>query len=185
MTSDENGSLTLTAGSQSVTANSFYVPNQWHHYAITFSNGALTFYRDGVAVKTASISTTNFSTYFKSLQIGGTSAPLTGSIDEFRVWNTALTQEKLRSYCVAPIANVAAAQRRLAQLYWQMNQTSGNVTDATSNGITGTRNNFRNDGDAWGDSRGVFALSFATPSVPSVTAGGTKLSHNGDFILKA
>ncbi len=183
MTSDENGSLTLTAGSQSVTANSFYVPNQWHHYAITFSNGALTFYRDGVAVKTASISTTNFSTYFKSLQIGGTSAPLTGSIDEFRVWNTALTQEKLRSYCVAPIANVATAQSTDGlQLYWQMNQTSGNVTDATSNSITGTRNNFRNDGDAWGDSKGVFALSFATPSVPSATAGGTKLSHDGDFI---
>ena len=183
MTSDENGSLTLTAGSQSVTANSFYVPNQWHHYAITFSNGALTFYRDGVAVKTASISTTNFSTYFKSLQIGGTSAPLTGSIDEFRVWNTALTQEKLRTYCVAPIANVATAQSTDGlQLYWQMNQTSGNVTDATSNGITGTRNNFRNDGDAWGDSKGVFALSFSTPSVPSATAGGTKLSHDGDFI---
>ena len=177
ITSDASGVATLTVGSQSVTSDkAFYISNEWHHYAITFSSGTVTFYRDGSVVSTKSISTTNFSSYFQNLKLGGSAAPMNGSIDEFRVWSIALTQANIRSYCVAPINATTSGLK----LYWQMNQSTGNVTDATSNGTTGTRNNFGPDGDAWTDSEGVFALDFSDVSVPAVS--GTQLSHAYDNI---
>ena len=177
ITSDANGVATLTVGSQSVTSDkAFYISNEWHHYAITFSSGTVTFYRDGSVVSTKSISTTDFSSYFQNLKLGGSAAPMNGSIDEFRVWSIALTQANIRSYCVAPIDAATSGLK----LYWQMNQSTGNVTDATSNHITGTRNNFGPDGDAWTDSEGVFALDFSDVSVPAIS--DTKLSHAYDNI---
>ena len=177
ITSAASGVATLTVGSSSVSTDAaFYIANEWHHYAITFSSGTVNFYRDGSLVSTKSVSTTNFSNYFKKLQLGGTSAPMSGSIDEFRVWSTALTQANIRSYCVAPIS----ASTSGLKLYWQMNQSSGNVTDATSNSVTGTRNNFNNDGDAWSDSEGVFALDFSDASNPTIS--DSQLSHVYDNV---
>lgn len=165
ITSDASGVATLTVGSQSVTSDkAFYISNEWHHYAITFSSGTVTFYRDGSVVSTKSISTTTFSSYFQNLKLGGSAAPMNGSIDEFRVWNKALTQANIRSYCIAPIS----ASTSGLKLYWQMNQSTGNVTDATSNKVTGTRNNFGPDGDAWTDSDGVFALDFPASNFDNV-----------------
>ena len=43
-------------------------------------------------------------------------------------------------------------------MYYNFNQTSGNVTDQTGNGYTGIRSGFGPDGDAWGLSKGVFSL---------------------------
>ena len=177
ITSDANGIATLSVASQKVsTDEAFYIANEWHHYAITFSSGTVNFYRDGSLISTKSVSTTNFSNYFKNLQLGGSSAAMDGSIDEFRVWSTALSQANIRSYCVAPIS----ASTSGLKLYWQMNQSSGNVIDATSNNVTGTRNNFNNDGDAWTDSEGVFALDFSDASTPTIS--GTQLSHVYDNV---
>ena len=184
ITSDANGVATLSVESQNVSTDAaFYIANEWHHYAITFerdgtlsSSGTVNFYRDGSLVSSKSVSTTSFSNYFKSLQLGGSSAPMSGSIDEFRVWSTALTQANIRSYCVAPIG----ASTSGLKLYWQLNQNSGNVTDATSNNVTGTRNNFNNDGDAWTDSEGVFALDFSAASNPTIS--DAQLSHVYDNV---
>ena len=177
ITSDANGIATLSVAEQKVSTDAaFYIANEWHHYAITFSSGTVKFYRDGTKVSSKSVSTTNFSNYFKNLQLGGSSASMDGSIDEFRVWNTTLSQENIRSYCVAPIS----ASTSGLKLYWQMNQSSGNVTDATSNNVTGTRNNFNNDGDAWTDSEGVFALDFSAATNPSIS--DSQLNHYYDNV---
>lgn len=161
ITSDANGVATLTVGSESVTSDkAFYISNEWHHYAITFSSGTVMFYRDGRVISTKSVSATDFSSHFQNLKLGGSSAPMNGSIDEFRVWDTALSRTDICSYCVAPISTSTSGLK----LYWQMNQSTGNVTDATSNGIMGTRNNFGPDGDAWTDSDGVFALDLSAPA---------------------
>ena len=184
ITSNASGVATLSVGSNNVsTDQAFYIANEWHHYAITFerdgtlsTTGTVKFYRDGSLISSKSVSTSSFSTYFKTIQLGGSSAPLSGSIDEFRVWSTTLTQENIRSYCVAPIS----ASTSGLKLYWQMNQSSGNVTDATSNGVTGTRNNFNNDGDAWSDSEGVFALDFSDPSNPTIS--DSQLNHYYDNV---
>ena len=46
------------------------------------------------------------------------------------------------------------------RLYYQFNQSSGDVTDATSYGNTGIRSGFGPEGDSWGLSKGVFCLNF-------------------------
>ena len=45
-------------------------------------------------------------------------------------------------------------------LYYDFNQSGGDVIDRTSNGNNGVRSGFGPDGDAWGLSRGVFCLSY-------------------------
>ncbi len=177
ITSEANGVATLSVASQSVsTDEAFYISNEWHHYAITFGSGTVNFYRDGNLISSKSISTSSFSNYFQNLKLGGSSAPMNGSIDEFRVWSTTLSQANIRSYCVAPIS----ASTSGLKLYWQMNQSTGNVTDATSNNRTGTRNNFGPDGDAWTDSEGVFAIDFSEATTPTISA--TQLNHYYDNI---
>ena len=176
ITSAASGVATLTVGSNSVsTDQAFYIANEWHHYAITFGSSTVKFYRDGSLISSKSVSTSNFSNYFKSLQLGGTSAPMSGSIDEFRVWSTTLSQANIRSYCVAPIS----ASTSGLKLYWQMNQSSGTTITAAT-GSTGTLNNFNNDGDCWSDSNGVFALDFSDATTPSIS--DSQLNHYYDNV---
>lgn len=163
ITSDGAGKVTVKKNGTVLAASSiaYYVEKQWHHYAITFDGSKIYFYRDGSQVSSANCSVNNFNVSFASLTIGGSSAPATGIFDEFRVWNTCLSQEKIRSYAVAPIANVAAAMSGDGlDVYYQFNQTGGNATDATTHNYTGVRSNFGPDGDAWILSEGVFALGF-------------------------
>ena len=83
-----------------------------------------------------------------------------GMIDEFRVWNKTLTAAKIRIYAAAPIANIRDAEQNDGLvLYYQFNQSSGNCIDATSYGNEGVRLGFGPDGDAWSESRGVFAIN--------------------------
>ncbi|MBR6016099.1 MAG: discoidin domain-containing protein, partial [Prevotella sp.] len=176
ITSNADGAVTLKRGSTNLatSANTFYVAGEWHHYAITFGGGSVMFYRDGVEFSRSARSSINFSTNFTTLQIGGENAPLQGMIDEFRIWAKALSISKIRSYAVAPIEDVAAAvQNDALLLYYQFNQNSGDCEDATSYGNTGTRHDFGPDGDAWSESRGVFAINMEGGS-----ALGGMLSQN-------
>ena len=82
-------------------------------------------------------------------------------VDEVRIWCRALPTETLRRYANAPITDIATAERTDSLcLYYTFNQNGGDVTDATSNGLTGRRSGFGPDGDAWGVSTGVFSLDF-------------------------
>ncbi|MBP3837859.1 MAG: discoidin domain-containing protein [Prevotella sp.] len=162
LTSNTAGVVTLKQGSTVLakSAKAYYITDEWRHYAISYSNGNVIFYRDGVEFSRAACSVSDFSGHFNTIQIGGSAAPLQGMIDEFRVWNTALSAAKFRNYAVAPIADIpAAVQNDGLLLYYQFNQSGGNCTDATSYGNVGTRHNFGPDGDAWTESRGVFALN--------------------------
>ena len=162
LTSNAYGAVTLMRGTTtlSTSAENFYIAGEWHHYAITYGSGTVIFYRDGVEFSRATCSTRDFTQYFTTVQIGGPDAPFEGMIDEFRVWSKTLTVSKIRSYAVAPIEDVAAAvQNDGLLLYYQFNQSSGNCEDATSYGNVGTRHDFGPDGDAWSDSRGVFAIN--------------------------
>ena len=163
LTSDADGTATLKRGNTTLSAsgNGYYVAGEWHHYAITYGSGTVIFYRDGMEFSRAACSTRDFTNHFTSLQIGGAEAPLQGMIDEFRVWGKTLAVNKLRGYAVAPIANVSDAEQNDGLLlYYQFNQTGGNCADATSYGNEGTRRDFGPDGDAWSESRGVFAINF-------------------------
>ncbi len=170
--SDGAGTVSVKNGSSVIATSSinYYVQSQWHHYAITFDGSTIYFYRDGSVFSSTSCSVSDFSGLFSSLTIGGSDAPGYGIFDEFRVWNTCLTQEKIRTYAVAPISDVATAMSTDGlDVYYQFNQSSGNVTDATTNGHTGTRSNFGPDGDAWSLSDGVFCLNFTDQEALSVS----------------
>ena len=157
-----DGSMSFVMNNRTVTTPAHFVSlSEWHHYAVTFSRGTVKMYKDGVEVTSGSVVRPRCPKLPDTWGIGGTAAPMNAVIDEFRVWNTTLTQEKLRSYCNQPIADVAAAEAEdgLA-LYYQFNQSSGNVADATSYERTGLRQGFGPEGDAWSSSLGIFALDF-------------------------
>ena len=166
-----SGQMVLCVGGKSASSGSnFVTPGEWHHYAVTFSGGAVKFYRDGVLNVSGSISTTKVPN-ITSFNIGTSEAPFKGSIDELRIWSKALTETQLRTYANSPITDVATAEREFGlKLYYDFNQNGGDVKDATSNGCHGRRTGFGPDGDAWGLSKGVFCLNFSEDSGKDVTA---------------
>ena len=92
---------------------------------------------------------------------------MTGSIDEFRVWRCSMNQSIIQGLCNEPLEDYeeyisgSHANYHLL-LYYQFNQTGGDVQDITSNGNTGIRTGFGPDGDAWDLSKGVFCLNFGS-----------------------
>lgn len=145
------------------------IPGQWHHYAVTFNSGRACFYRDGEMIDSRYISATSVGN-LNSFSIGTISAPMKGQLDEFRVWGTELSLGQLQAYANAPIEDVAKAEAEDdLRLYYQFNQSGGNVADATSNGNDAVRKGFGPDGDAWGLSKGVFCLNFNGSSEVDVT----------------
>ena len=166
-----SGQMTLYVEGKSLSSGSnFVVPGEWHHYAVTFNSGLVSFYRDGVLNYSKSIASTAVPA-ISNFSIGTSGAPFKGSIDEFRVWGKALTDAQLRTYANSPIADVAAAESAHGlKLYYNFNQSGGDVQDATSRGLHGRRTGFGPDGDAWGLSKGVFCLNFSEAGGKDITA---------------
>ena len=162
----KDGSLRLTADSATVsTAAGFVLPGGWHHYAVSFDRGRVCFLRDGDLIHSAELRShgkrLESLPHIASLRIGGEKGPVGGVIDEFRLWQKALSTQELRARANAPVADVARAEREDSLLlYYDCNQNGGDLTDATSHGLTGRRSGFGPDGDAWGLSQGVFSLDF-------------------------
>ena len=160
------GSLSLTADSTTVSSpGGFVTAGEWHHYAAVFDDGKVTFYRDGMPGGVQKLrkgkKRVGSLPAIDRLRIWGDGGAAGTVIDEVRLWKKALTTEQLRTYANAPVAEVARAEREDSlTLYYDCNQGSGDLTDATSHRLTGRRTGFGPDGDAWGLSRGVFSLDF-------------------------
>ena len=162
LTTGEDRAMTIhIKGTSAKSYPSFVVENEWHHYAVTYSNSdaTVTFYRDGEFFSTASISGYG---KWNNFRMGGSAGPMNAIVDEMRVWKKALTKEELQAVINAPLEN-PANNSNLA-LYYDFNQSSGDVIDKSSKGLTGTRNNFGPDGDAWSSSKGIFYLNFENNS---------------------
>ncbi len=170
MTVQTDGAFVVTLGNKVFSSEPGVVSDiEWHHYAAVFEEGVdpnynlarvtVKVYKDGHHVTTLNIPGT-WPTMPSKMSLGGSSAPMRGMIDEFRIWNKAMMQEEINAYANQPIADVAAAEAndKLA-LYYTFNQSGGDVQDATSNGNHGVRTGFGPDGDAWSRSLGVFSLS--------------------------
>lgn len=167
-----DGKMAVSIGDNSATSNEgFVIANEWHHYAVVFSNGVVRFYRDGESMLNASINAYSVPQLSK-FSIGTSEARFAGMVDEFRVWNKALSLTQLQDICNAPLtaAQIATAESAGLQLYYQFNQSSGDVEDASSKGNTGVRNGFGPDGDAWSSSGGVFCLNFGESTIVDKTA---------------
>lgn len=155
------GVMTVYVGGRTVSSGAgFVIAQQWHHYAVTLKSGSVRFYRDGKQVSSASIGSSVKVGTLSAFTFGADNAPLSGSLDEFRIWNKSLTAAQIKSYNNQPITDVTAEEANGLVLYYQFNQSSGDVKDATSNANNGTRSGFGPEGDAWGLSQGVFCLNY-------------------------
>ncbi|MCM1108059.1 MAG: DUF5013 domain-containing protein [Clostridium sp.] len=162
MVATADGSLMVTMGNMTYkTDPGFFTPSEWHHYAVVFDFGDIYVYKD---CRLTSLFQTPWMGRIPALpaqmQIGGSEGAMNAVIDEFRVWDSALSLADLKAYANQPVDDVAAAEgRHKLVLYYSFNQNGGDVTDATSNANTGVRSGFGPEGDAWSSSLGAFCLS--------------------------
>lgn len=184
MYTEADGSLHLYVDDEHIqSAAGFVLSGAWHHYAVTFKTGNVTFYRDGRQVgQTVYIPKTQVKLSGDFI-LGGEAAPLYGVIDEFQIWSQALSMEQVRKYANAPIwpdnepkpelgeiaATVSEAMKEGLVLYSPFNQNSGDVQDLTTNNNTGRREGFGPDGDAWSSAKGIFWLNFNERKVEDIT----------------
>ena len=163
------GKMQLFVNNKSViTTDGYIIPGEWHHYAVVFGNSKVRFYRDGTLFISRPLSSTT--PELQKFRIGGTETPFKGGIDELRVWRTDLTEEQLQAHANEPIEDVAAAEASNLVLYYNFNQSGGDVKDATTNANHGVRTNFGPDGDAWALSKGVFCLAFGQNAEEDITS---------------
>ncbi|MBJ7427349.1 MAG: cadherin-like beta sandwich domain-containing protein, partial [Bacteroidia bacterium] len=115
--------------------------NTWTHVAITLSGGTLTFYINGVASGTASVSATQDGGV---LNIGRQSPAsclcnhFNGQMDELRIWNIVRTQSELAANYMNSIATNSSG----LVAYYKFDEGVGTtLTDATSNANNGTLQN--------------------------------------------
>lgn len=173
---DANGTMYLHNGTRSVNSGANYViAGQWHHYAVVFNKGTVKFFRDAKQIASVSGGGSEINLP-ASFSIGTSSAQMTGSIDEFRVWLNTLTASILEGICnqemTDPEYYITGEKSNYGLLlYYTFNQSGGNVTDVTSNGNDGIRTGFGPDGDAWGLSKGVFCLNFGSKQGDVVVDG--------------
>lgn len=181
---NSKGTLTVKTDSGEVCSpEAFYVANEWHHYAVTCSNKLLTFYRDGQPLGTATLAPADYSSLFRSLQVGG-AIPMDGCIDELRVWKKQLTQEQIKAVSTQPITGDALTTARDTNgliAYYNFNGQENNgyaVADSSGLGHDAVRSSdFGPMGDSWKASKGVFALDFDSAVSNDVTTGATLLSN--------
>ena len=162
MKTDAAGSMHVFIKNKSVKSpTGFVIPFEWHHYAVCIGNNVVKLYRD--AQKIAETPLVSISPEWTGgFNIGGSEYPMNAVIDELRIWGAILSENDIKNFSNEPIEDVKAAEATLTtklQLYYNFNQSSGNVKDLTSNNYTGVRKNFGPDGDAWSSSRGIFCLS--------------------------
>lgn len=168
------------------------INDEWHHYAVTFKAGTVTFYRDGVNMGTASVGSPVPA--MEHFTIGGSEYPFNGIIDELRVWKKVFSDKDLIDIANKPIEN--PAEETTLMLYYDFNQNGGDVIDRSGNNLTGKRMNFGPDGDAWDSSLGIFCLNSRGTSIdvtatylknymhPFKTGSGTVNPANSSRYLK-
>lgn len=156
-----DGTLTFTLDNYPVSSPAgFVTPGQWHHYAVVFDRGSVFFYKDARLVKATRVDRYQYKGSAEPFCLGGQYAPMNAVVDEFRVWNSALSAAKIQGYANDVLADVpAAVQQDKLSVYYSFNQNSGDVQDATANQNTGVRVNFGPSGDSWSSSKGIFCLS--------------------------
>ena len=154
------GAMSITLGSKKVISNEgFIVCNEWHHYAVVYSKGTVKFYRDALLIHTATSKLATSIPALGTITVGGAAGELKGQIDEVRLWGTAFTIDQITDYCNQPIRAIKAAEEdNKLLLYYDFNQSGGNVIDRTSSEANAQRIGFGPDGDAWNSAVGVFTI---------------------------
>ncbi|MBO5699458.1 MAG: DUF5013 domain-containing protein [Bacteroidaceae bacterium] len=158
----ENGQMLLEITGVPFKSKAGYViAQEWHHYGVSFDGQTVKFYRDGVLnieVKNDQPVEYQLSKYF----ISRYDYKWNGVVDEYRIWNKCLTDEKILDVCnrsLEATEDLEAAKAEGLVCYFTFNQSGGDVQDITGNGHTGVRSGFGPDGDAWSVRPGVWTLA--------------------------
>lgn len=145
----------------------FVIPNEWHHYTVAFTGtGSVRFFRDGSLIGNTRLKDGGKTfTCPTTFSIGLKDAPMNGMIDEFTIWESLLGPTEIKEFANEPIADpelyiTGEKAAMKLRVYYQFNQSGGDVKDLTSYQNTGKRVNFGPEGDAWALSQGVFCLNF-------------------------
>ena len=194
---DSKGALAVKLANKTVSSDDgFILTNEWHHYAVTYSAGTVKFYRDGLLFSSPTTKLATRMPVLGTITMG--TDGFKGQIDEVRLWGTALTADKVKTYCNQHIADVQEAQNTdVLLVYYDFNQNSGDVQDRTSNACHAQRIGFGPDGDAWNSALGVFTLDtealmhgdisaqyLTNYKNPFITASGTVNPNNSSRFLK-
>ena len=104
------GGATFGTADTTIFATSTLSTNVWTHIALTYDGSALRFYTNGVLISTVA-QAGNIATSTNPLQIGSDSIFgqfFAGSIDEVRVYNSALNQAQIQSDMGTPVGGGGA-----------------------------------------------------------------------------
>lgn len=112
--------------------NNFIIPNELHHYAITYDLSTVKFYRDGILFDEKAMSATPASMTIRTICNADLDRELTliGLIDDVRVWNTARTQQEIQDNMNKELNGDEDG----LLLYYKMNEGAGTtLTDYAGN----------------------------------------------------
>jgi hypothetical protein len=114
--------------------------NGWTHIAVVYTNKQPKLYVNGILVATGLTSIR--SNVYASYQLGGGDhGHYPGSLDEFRVWNTSLTEAQIRERMCRKIPSSDPLYNNLV-IYYNFDESSGNsVSDASTTANNGTLTN--------------------------------------------
>ena len=149
---DASGKIGFTKGNGTAIKSTGPVNNdEWHHLAITYnvSSGYTELYLDGTLNNSGTTSSGAVTTAFYSIgrieDTGGTPTYFNGGIDEFAIWDEALTSAEITALynsgsgldATANYGNYSSASNLVG--YWQMNEGTGTTAyDGSGNNNSGS-----------------------------------------------
>lgn len=131
------------AGDEVDSDNNFIIPNELHHYAVTYNLSTVKFYRDGILFNEKTMSATPTSMTIHTICNIDLDRELTliGLIDDVRVWNTTRTQTEIQNNMNKELTGNETG----LVAYYKMNEGSGSTlkdyagtNDGIINGATWT-----------------------------------------------
>ena len=160
----------LVLGTASLAANT------WAHLALTYDGAVLRLYVNGVQVSSVS-QTGNLLTSNNPLQIGGDSIfgqYFAGTIDEVRVYNTALTQSQIQADMATPVGGGNGAQAGNVSV--SLTPTSVALNPGQTQQFAATVAGTTNQSVTWSATFGTISSSgvYTAPSVSSTSTATVK-----------
>jgi Concanavalin A-like lectin/glucanases superfamily/Secretion system C-terminal sorting domain len=123
-----------------IASSSSFNDDKWHYVTCVKSGSNLFIYKDGILANAATDIVTGSTTNNYNLHFGarGTTANfLNGSLDEVRIWNTALTQSQIRDHMCRKITSTDALYPNLVAYYNFDESTGATAFDGTINNNNG------------------------------------------------
>lgn len=131
---NSNGSITagynLTSADNYLKTTAKVNVNEWTHIAVVLEGRKIIIYKNGVSIGSIITAIGNGMPAMTTFTVGknGSNKGITGFIDEFRVWNTALTQQEIESRKDKLIEYPEVHSNLI--LYYQMDLNNGKLKDS-------------------------------------------------------